>query len=330
MEKIQKIEHSLSIKSLITLIVVGALIFLAWQLSWLLIIIITAVMLAATLDPFVQFFHKKLSLTLSAFIVMIILVAPVVTIIITMIPTLLDQFSNISKAVTDIFNTYSFLPKIFHNIDFSQYTKEGGQYLLQSTTVFTSFVFQLIILLVLTFYLLIDAGRIYKIFSILIPKKNKKITEEALNTLSEISGHYIRGNLLTSLICTVLIFIGLTALDVPNALPLAIFTGILDLMPLIGSTVAEIPAVILAFTISPFTGIATIALYSVYQQVENYLLAPNIYRKTLNLVPFLSFTAVLIGSSLFGIPGAFLALPIAASVPTLFDYYHNLKDTDSK
>ena len=63
------------------------------------------------------------------------------------------------------------------------------------------------------------------------------------------------------------------------------------------------------------------ALFGVYQAIENDILAPNIYNKVLNLLPFLSFVSVIIGSIMFGIAGAFLALPIAAGVPTVIKYF---------
>jgi len=141
--------------------------------------------------------------------------------------------------------------------------------------------------------------------------------EKISSDLALISGQYIRGNLLISVICASVVFIGLFLLGIPYALPLAILAGVLDLLPLIGSTIAAIPAIILGFTISPLIGFLTIVLYAGYQEIENDILAPVIYNKVLNLLPFLSFIAVIIGSVLFGVAGAFLALPIAAGIPTI-------------
>ena len=128
---------------------------------------------------------------------------------------------------------------------------------------------------------------------------------------------YIRGNLLIALICGTITFIGLTIIGVPFAAPLAIFTALMNLLPMIGLIISMISAVIVGLTISPVTAILVAILYLVYQQVESLFLAPTIYNKALNLSPALGFLALLIGSSLFGIVGAFLALPIAASLPAI-------------
>ena len=109
-------------------------------------------------------------------------------------------------------------------------------------------------------------------------------------------------------------------MGIPYALPLAIFAGILDLLPLIGSTIGAVPAVIIGFTISPLTGLLVLILFIAYQMFENNILAPLVYKKVLNLIPFLSFVVVIIGSILFGVAGAFLALPIAAGIPTILKY----------
>ena len=189
----------------------------------------------------------------------------------------------------------------------------------------TSFFFEAITFIFLIFYLLVDGKSLYRIVALSIAKKNRDRVEKIFSELGHINGRYIRGNLLISLICTVVIFTGLMLLHVPYALPLAIFAGVFDLLPLVGSTIGAVPAVILGFTVSPLIGFLTIALFAAYQMVENDALAPSIYNKVLNLLPFLSFIAVIIGSIIFGVAGAFLALPIAAGIPTIIKYFEENK-----
>jgi predicted PurR-regulated permease PerM len=87
---------------------------------------------------------------------------------------------------------------------------------------------------------------------------------------------------------------------------------------------------IIAFSLSPIQGILVLILHLVYQQVENAVICPAIYNKALNLYPALGFLAVLIGASLFGILGAFLALPIAASIPVIVNYHESYKQRHHK
>jgi predicted PurR-regulated permease PerM len=119
----------------------------------------------------------------------------------------------------------------------------------------------------------------------------------------------------------------LAILHVPFALPLAIFAGLMDLLPLVGSTLGTIPALIIGFTVSPLTGILILILHLVYQQLENVIISPAIYNKALDISPALSFLSVVIGAGLFGILGAFLALPVAASLPAMVRYYQHYQQT---
>jgi predicted PurR-regulated permease PerM len=207
------------------------------------------------------------------------------------------------------------------NLDITQYTKDAGQYLLVSTSAITNFFTQLVILVFMIYYLLIDAESIYRLFSVFIPKRSRARTDQALSEMAVISGQYIRGNLLISFICSLVIFIGLFTLGVPGAIALAVFAGIMDLLPLVGATIGAVPAVILSFAVSPMTGLFTIILFLLYQETENDYIIPRVYHKALKIIPFLSFVSVIIGTILFGVAGAFLALPIAASIPTLIHYF---------
>lgn len=153
------------------------------------------------------------------------------------------------------------------------------------------------------------------------PDLDKEVPKE----ITFVIGKYIRGNLLISVICGIVLFVGLTILQVPFALPLAIFAAAIDLLPLVGGTIGAIPAMIIGFGVSPLTGILVLILHLLYQQAENAIISPMIYNKALNLYPSVIFLSVLIGGSLFGILGAFLSLPIAASIPAIIEYHKNYK-----
>ena len=297
-------------------------IFLIWRLSDILILIITALLFSAALTPIVEWLHRqKLPLPFAAALVVIALVLPIIYVFVAVAPTFIVQLPTIMQTVSNSLNSYSFLPVELRNLNFAQYFQNNSSYLWESTTKVTNFFFQTFTLIVMLFYLLVDGERLHRLVSELVPRRNRQKIEKISSELARISGRYIRGNLLISVICTAIIFIGLLFLRIPYPVPLAIFAGILDLLPMAGGTIGAIPSVIIAFTISPLTGLLTILLFIVYQQTENVVLAPNIYREVLHLIPFLSFVSVIIGSLLFGVAGAFLALPVAAAVPAVINYF---------
>ena len=321
----KKVEVSLSPNTIRTILLFALGIFFIWKLSNIFILLLTAIMVASALNPAVKWLNKKLPLTLSAAVVVVGLILPLVYVVGAVIPDFISQFPAISQRVTAALSNANFLPPFLRQLDFSQYFQNGSSYILESTKIISNFFFQAITFIFLVFYLLIDGKALHRLVSLSISSGKRVRAEKLVEELGRISGQYIRGNLLISLICASVTFIGLIILDVPYALPLAIFAGLLDLLPLIGSSIGAVPSVIIAFTISPITGFLTIALFAVYQALENYILAPSIYNKVLNLLPFLSFISVIIGSIIFGVAGAFLALPIAAGIPTIIK---NLEKTN--
>jgi predicted PurR-regulated permease PerM len=127
-------------------------------------------------------------------------------------------------------------------------------------------------------------------------------------------GGYVAGNLAISLIAGLLAFIFLALAHVPFPVALALWVAIADLIPLVGATLGAIPSIIVAFVVSIPIGIATIAYFIVYQQAENYLIAPRVMTKAVDLSPAAVLLAALIGASLLGFVGALMAIPAAASI----------------
>jgi predicted PurR-regulated permease PerM len=108
-------------------------------------------------------------------------------------------------------------------------------------------------------------------------------------------------------------------MDVPYALALGLLVALLDLVPLVGATIAAIVVTTVAFlsTDSIWSGIVVLIFFIVYQQLENHLLQPLVYGRTVQLSPLIVLIAVLIGASLAGVLGALGAIPVAGAVQVL-------------
>jgi predicted PurR-regulated permease PerM len=128
---------------------------------------------------------------------------------------------------------------------------------------------------------------------------------------------YISGNLLISFICGLLTYVVLLIAGVPFAGLIALFVGIADLMPLVGATIGGAVAVLAGFIHSIPTGIAVLVFFVLYQQLENHLLQPLVFARTVKLNPLTVIIAVLIGVELLGILGALLAIPVASMIQVI-------------
>ena len=139
--------------------------------------------------------------------------------------------------------------------------------------------------------------------------------ERTLQRIAGAVGNYVGGALLQATIAGFSAFIMLTILGVPFAGPLAVIYFVFDLIPVVGATIAAfLVGIVTAFVNFPIALIIWAVFAIVYQQVENYLIQPQIQRRATKIEAFVVLIAVLFGSTLFGVLGAILAIPAAASI----------------
>jgi predicted PurR-regulated permease PerM len=187
---------------------------------------------------------------------------------------------------------------------------------LQSVTVgvFSALV-QLLTVLVMTFFMLLDGKRMVDwVFKELGPERGPRYRRIADDVYKSVGG-YVVGNLFISFIAGVGTYIVLSLLGVPFAVPLAVLMAFLDLIPLVGATIAGILiGIVAAIHNFPGDAIVWVIYLIVYQQIENNVIQPIVYRRTVQLHPLVVIIAVLIGASLAGILGALLAIPVAGAI----------------
>ena len=171
----------------------------------------------------------------------------------------------------------------------------------------------------LALYIMIDRDRLRGGLFLLVPISHHLRLSRIMLGLETIVGGYIRGQVITSACMTLFVFILLTACDAPNALAIAIFAGVADVLPYIGSLLALVA--VLAAVITQGIGVISIVLVSMlaYEEVENRLIVPGVYGRALRLPSSAIFFALLAGAVLAGIPGALLSLPVAAALLMLIE-----------
>jgi predicted PurR-regulated permease PerM len=141
------------------------------------------------------------------------------------------------------------------------------------------------------------------------------LTEEVFDRV----GGFMLGNLLTSLVSGVLTYVWLLIFGVPYALLLALFVALLDLIPMVGSTIAGVVVTLVALTEGVPIAIATGGFYIAYRFLEDYLLNPRVMKHTVKVTPGLTIIATLIGGVLLGLIGALVAIPVAATIHLLLE-----------
>lgn len=151
----------------------------------------------------------------------------------------------------------------------------------------------------------------------LVPRHHHVKLASILLELKVIVGGYIRGQLITSAAIAVFVFVLLTVLGVDNALAIALFAGLTDIIPFVGGYIASTPVVVAVAPHGAVTTIIVLVLMILYQEFESRLLVPRVYGRVLRLPSAIVIVSLLIGGTLAGILGALLALPVAAAVRML-------------
>ena len=195
------------------------------------------------------------------------------------------------------------------------------------TAGFVSSLFGYLIIPVWTFYLLKDRRQLVDGFDRTLPEEWRADVWQVIRIAERVLGQWVRGQVFLGLTVFVATFAGLMVLSATVdpifgrfALLLALFAGVLELLPIIGPIIAAVPAVLLALTASPQATIAALLLYTLVQQVENYLLVPKIQGNAVKLHPSAVMFALVVGGAIAGLLGAILALPITAAARDIFAY----------
>lgn len=297
------------------------LVLVGWfliQIKEILILFFMSYILMAALAPYVRALHKrKIPYVVSAGIIYLITISLVVLLIVPIVPFFVSQVQSLFLSLPSFFDSFA---KIFgfhfesshlESYVTNQLGDIGAGALLITTTAFT-ILFSLILVFVLSFYLMIDQDRVRREIMDFFSLKYHEKTERILDQVEDKLGAWFRGQITLGVFIGSITWIVLTVIGLPFALPLALLAGILEIVPTLGPILSAIPAVIVAFSISPLTALVVVIAYIVIQMLENNLLVPKVMEKAVGLNPIIIILAITIGASLLGILGALLSIPFIA------------------
>jgi predicted PurR-regulated permease PerM len=180
-------------------------------------------------------------------------------------------------------------------------------------------IFGFLTILILAFYMLVDADNIVRTFVRLFPLSERSRVEEACRRVSTKVSAWLGGQLLLAGIIGATAAIGLFFMGVPYFYVLALIAGIGEMVPIVGPLLAAVPAIAVAFTVSPALALGVAVFFLVQQQFENHVLVPKVMERQVGVSAVVVIVALLIGGTLLGVVGAILAVPTAAILQVLFE-----------
>lgn len=306
----------ISHKTIIFITVFLLALWLIFLIRDLLLMLFVAVILMSALSPLVKFFTKfKIPKPLGIAITYIIIIGILAAVLIGIIPPLVEQSSKLIATLPRLAGEFFAITGVDKTVLQSELSNLSKNILSLTINIFDHFL-TIIFLLVLTFYLLLERESLEERISILFIGREGRV-RSLISRIQDKLGAWLRGQLFLSVIIGVFSFMGLSLLNIPYALPLALFAGIMEVVPVIGPIISAIPAMLIALTVSPVLSLGVAGMFFVIQQFENHLIVPQVMKRAVGLNPLVVILAIAIGSRLLGFAGALLAVPIAVVLQIL-------------
>jgi predicted PurR-regulated permease PerM len=317
---------------LATIIAVAVALEIVWIARHVLTWILISLFLALALNPAVEWFQRRglRRRGVAAALTYLLTLAFFVAIGFLFIPTLVNQVNDFVQKLPDYAHDIThgrgrlgFLETKYHIQErIEAAIKDGGASkvlgLSGAAVSIAKGVITIVVATVtiafMTFFMLLEGPAWMDRFYGFLPERSQQRWRKVGHDIYRTVGGYVTGNLLISLIAGGLTTIVLLIMGVPYAVALGLIVAILDLIPLAGATIAAILIGVVAFLHSIPAGIVVVIFFVVYQQVENHLLQPVIYGRTVQLSPLAVLISILIGAELAGILGALAAIPVAGSI----------------
>lgn len=316
-------------------LLVGAL---AWSLVALIdvwVIVLGALLLGATLGPAVSWLEsKRLPRPLAVMVTFLAALGLVVAILVGLIPTVMIQgqelavslpyyMDKLQATMTSLHEKHALIPE---GSRLMAYLAEQASSVLSNAFSITgrivSITVVVISILFLALFLLLDGGGLQTNLLRLIPLRQKSHFPALLYTVQERVGHYMLGLVAICLLAGVLTWGALAILGVPYALLIGAVTALLQAIPFVGPLVGGAMAVLIAASKSAQLAVWALVVYGIIQQVIGQLLFPVIMGRTIGMHPFWIAVALLVGGTLYGLTGAFLAIPLAIAASIVIDCYY--------
>ncbi len=315
------------------------LIWLLYFLRDLVLVILTAIVIASAIEPATRWFvSRKVPRILAAIFVYVAVTGVVASSFFFLVPPLLDEASGLLATSPQYFssietwNPVSNISSGFSLKDIiaefrNDITNATGS-LFQTVSIVFGGVFNFVLIIILSFYLAVQEYGVSNFLKIITPVEHEKYVINLWERSQLKIGLWMQGQLLLALIIGVLVYLGLTVLGIKYAFLLALLAAIAELIPLFGPVIAAIPAIAIGF-IGGGTTLALIVagFYIIIQQFENHLIYPLVVKKVVGVPPLLVILSLIVGIELAGFLGIILSVPIAAAI---MEYVHDIEKDKKK
>jgi predicted PurR-regulated permease PerM len=324
------------------LVFIGLGFWLLYRFYQVVFILFVSIMLGTVIRPIVNWLYRRgLPKVAGVILVYLFMLSLVIGFLLLLFPLVFDQGLMIFKSIPDYYQGLrnglvnspnqlisglnKFLPAVIPGFDVAKLT---GSEMLASTqqdlvyvATASKVVFYAIVIFLLAFHWTLEGPRIIQTLVKMLPKHVHENIADLISAMESKIGYFIVGQGALCVAISIMALIAYLIIGLPNALVLALVAGALEAVPMVGPTLGAIPAGLIALSVSPTKLIWVIVATVIMQITENNLLVPRVMRKAVGVNPFVSLLSIFAFSSLFGVAGALMAIPIAAIFQLLLDRF---------
>jgi predicted PurR-regulated permease PerM len=276
-----------------------------------------AVCIAAALSPLVEQLSKRLPRKAGIILIYALLVLCAVIIVALLIPPLISQIKDFVQRLPEILERVrQFLNQ--NGISGAQIdtlttdTAQIGQNLITAPILVFSTMFDAVLVLIVSLYLLMDAPKIRRFVLSLFDSEAREHIDAVGSEMLEVSGGYIRGIVINVILVGTITTVGLTVIGLPFALVLGAIAGLFEMLPTVGTLIAAVPILLIALLQSPTTALMTVVFVIILQLVQGNIISPNVMKGQAEVPQFIVPLAILGGGVVGGVLGALIAVPFIA------------------
>ncbi|MDO8575127.1 MAG: AI-2E family transporter [bacterium] len=343
MEAPEKTFHvSISAGTIIKSIIIGILIYTAFIIKDVVLVLIAAIVVASSVEPAILWFKRfKVTRVPAAILTYILIVLSIFGLLIFFIPHVLDEASSYldklpqNMTVNDLWNPIkentvlkdsSTIQGISSNFSIKDLTSEikkvvagTGEGFLKTAGVIFGGALSFILIIVLSFYLAVQEDGVGSFLRVITPSKARNYVVDLWQRSQKKIAFWMQGQLLLGLLVGIMVYLGLSVLGIQHALLLATVAALFEIIPVFGPILSAIPAILVGAVDGGASGMLLVTgLYVLIHQFENHLLYPLVVKKIVGISPIAVILALVIGAKLAGFLGLLLSVPVAAVIMELY------------
>ncbi|MBI3572509.1 AI-2E family transporter [Candidatus Kaiserbacteria bacterium] len=330
----QQFKISITAGTIVTTLIVLVGAYVLWLLRDLALLVLTAIVIASAIEPGISFFCRRgLPRFIAALGMYVVVFGSVFTLLyfffppiiadaaafLSTVPQYLDtlnvptSFAGLANATDFLGSSHQAQSIVATLLSLKSAFSASSSGVVQLFATFFGGIFSLVLVVVLSFYFALQETGVDDFLRIIVPASHEEYAVNLWKRAQKKIGLWMQGQILLSLIVGVLIYLGLLIIGIPYALLLAVFTALAEIIPIFGSLMAGLAAVVVGYSEGGIAIAAiVVGLFVVVNQFETNLIYPLIVKKVIGIPPLLVIVALIAGGILAGFLGVLLSVPVAA------------------